>query len=49
MEGQPETNQHIAGGPSQVTKRERDRGMDGTFSLWLWSQALSSGMENVLS
>lgn len=43
MEGQPETNQHIAGGPSQVAKRERDRGGE-----WMELSHFGSGVRHLV-
>lgn len=33
---------------SDPAQRERPWGVGGGFSLWLWGQALSSGLENIL-
>lgn len=49
-QGEPETNKHVADGPSEATDRgKRDREVGGAFSLWLWGQVFSLGLENILS
>lgn len=49
-QGEPETNKHVTDGPSEATDRGKcDREVGGAFSLWLWGQALSLGLESVLS